>query len=433
MRWGATSCCGSAEDGRHAVASAAHVIEAVGGIGVDLADPVERPTGPRDGLTDLAVRVLDACPVRTGVSPERLARDRRLRRPRRAAGAAGPRAGRPRPVDRHRLAAGAAAEEASGGGDLRLNDCWDYRRARTPRRHLPLDHPDLADGQAGPATLHVTELRRRGGEPLGRSGPPAGISPRSTSAPEARRADQVGQRLGAPDRRGAFALESVRSLGRVRRPTAGQMGHAPPHDSVGDASPDAVTDTQVLLDDGVHEVMGEVDAPAGAAHGEHDPVVPLDERLDRTAVSHPAERELHTDQVWETVNRVPGGCGRGRVRRGGLTGPGVVAHGSRVAAGTADVRAALPPALAEALAGYEEHLRAQRDLSAHTAAGLRHRRRPAAGPPRPGGAVSRSTTWTCPRCAAGSPRGAPAATAGPRRPATRRPPGRSPAGCAAPA
>lgn len=33
---------------------------------------------------------------------------------------------------------------------------------------------------------------------------------------------------------------------------------------------------------------------------------------------------------------------------------------------TADVRAGLPPALAEALAGYEEHLSAQRDLSANT-------------------------------------------------------------------
>jgi DNA processing protein len=55
------------------VSSADHVIEAVGGIGTDLADPPERPTGPRDGLGDLAARVLDACPVRTGVSPERLA------------------------------------------------------------------------------------------------------------------------------------------------------------------------------------------------------------------------------------------------------------------------------------------------------------------------------------------------------------------------
>jgi DNA processing protein len=55
------------------VATAAHVIEAVGSIGTDLADPVERPSSPRDGLSDLAVRVLDACPVRSGVGPERLA------------------------------------------------------------------------------------------------------------------------------------------------------------------------------------------------------------------------------------------------------------------------------------------------------------------------------------------------------------------------
>ncbi|MGZ4548331.1 MAG: tyrosine recombinase XerC [Blastococcus sp.] len=40
-----------------------------------------------------------------------------------------------------------------------------------------------------------------------------------------------------------------------------------------------------------------------------------------------------------------------------------------MATGTAAARAALPPALAEALAGYEEHLRAQRDLSEHTVRG----------------------------------------------------------------
>ena len=61
------------ELGATLVASAAHVISAVGLIGDDLADPVHRPSGPRDGLSDLAARVLDACPVRTGVSPERLA------------------------------------------------------------------------------------------------------------------------------------------------------------------------------------------------------------------------------------------------------------------------------------------------------------------------------------------------------------------------
>ncbi|WP_197022291.1 DNA-processing protein DprA [Candidatus Blastococcus massiliensis] len=55
------------------VTSAAHVIAAVGTIGDDLDGPVERPSSPRDGLSDLAARVLDACPVRVGVSPERLA------------------------------------------------------------------------------------------------------------------------------------------------------------------------------------------------------------------------------------------------------------------------------------------------------------------------------------------------------------------------
>jgi integrase/recombinase XerC len=40
-----------------------------------------------------------------------------------------------------------------------------------------------------------------------------------------------------------------------------------------------------------------------------------------------------------------------------------------VATGTADARAALPPALAEVLAGYEEHLQSQRDLSEHTVRG----------------------------------------------------------------
>jgi DNA processing protein len=61
------------EAGAILVGSAAHVIEAVGGIGTDLAEPPERPGGPRDGLSDLAARVLDACPVRVGASPERLA------------------------------------------------------------------------------------------------------------------------------------------------------------------------------------------------------------------------------------------------------------------------------------------------------------------------------------------------------------------------
>ena len=61
------------ELGATLVASATHVISAVGRIGDDLAALAERPTSSRDGLSDLAARVLDACPVRTGVSPERLA------------------------------------------------------------------------------------------------------------------------------------------------------------------------------------------------------------------------------------------------------------------------------------------------------------------------------------------------------------------------
>jgi integrase/recombinase XerC len=43
--------------------------------------------------------------------------------------------------------------------------------------------------------------------------------------------------------------------------------------------------------------------------------------------------------------------------------------GSGVTARTADARAALPPALGEALSGYEDHLRTQRDLSDHTVRG----------------------------------------------------------------
>jgi DNA processing protein len=61
------------EAGATLVASAAHVLEAVGGIGVDLAEPAERRGDVRDGLSDVARRVLDACPVRSGVAPERLA------------------------------------------------------------------------------------------------------------------------------------------------------------------------------------------------------------------------------------------------------------------------------------------------------------------------------------------------------------------------
>jgi DNA processing protein len=62
-----------AELGAVLVGSAAHVVQEVGRLGEGLADTPDRPSGPRDGLSDVACRVLDACPVRVGVSPERLA------------------------------------------------------------------------------------------------------------------------------------------------------------------------------------------------------------------------------------------------------------------------------------------------------------------------------------------------------------------------
>jgi DNA processing protein len=55
------------------VTSAAEVVDRVGRLGADLAAPAERPTTPRDSLSDVARRVLDACPVRSGAPPERLA------------------------------------------------------------------------------------------------------------------------------------------------------------------------------------------------------------------------------------------------------------------------------------------------------------------------------------------------------------------------
>jgi len=55
------------------VTNAAEVVEAVGAIGGDLAESPPRPSTPRDSLSDVARRVLDACPVRLGVPPERLA------------------------------------------------------------------------------------------------------------------------------------------------------------------------------------------------------------------------------------------------------------------------------------------------------------------------------------------------------------------------
>ena len=61
------------EGGARLVTSAAEVVEAVGRLGEDLAAPAERTSSARDSLSDVARRVLDACPVRVGVPPERLA------------------------------------------------------------------------------------------------------------------------------------------------------------------------------------------------------------------------------------------------------------------------------------------------------------------------------------------------------------------------
>jgi DNA processing protein len=56
------------------VTCAAEVIEAVGGIGVDLAPEPSGPTRARDALDPLAARVLDAVPVRRAVTLESVAR-----------------------------------------------------------------------------------------------------------------------------------------------------------------------------------------------------------------------------------------------------------------------------------------------------------------------------------------------------------------------
>ena len=82
--------------------------------------------------------------------------------------------------------------------------------------------------------------------------------------------------------------------------------------------------------------------------------------------------------------------------------------------------------LAEALAGYEEHLRTQRDLSEHTVRGYVTDVVVAARPPRPPRRRTGRTTSTSRRCAAGWPRAAPAGTAGRPPPGTPRRRVRSP-------
>lgn len=61
------------DHGARLVTTAAEVIEEVGSIGDDLAPRPEVPTVPADRLDPLAARVLDAVPVGTAASPERIA------------------------------------------------------------------------------------------------------------------------------------------------------------------------------------------------------------------------------------------------------------------------------------------------------------------------------------------------------------------------
>ncbi|MGI8692748.1 MAG: DNA-processing protein DprA [Geodermatophilaceae bacterium] len=65
---------GGADDGARLVCSAGQVLEEVGRLGDDLAEPPRAPPGPRDGLDEVARSILDSVPVRRAVEPERIAR-----------------------------------------------------------------------------------------------------------------------------------------------------------------------------------------------------------------------------------------------------------------------------------------------------------------------------------------------------------------------
>ena len=117
VAWAATSCCATRRRRRTLVDLGGARARGGRRLGRGPRRAAERPTGRRaTGSPTSPRRVLDACPVRIGVPPGAAGRRRRLRRPRRAAGAAGPRAGRARAVDRHRLAARAAAAAGPGAG-----------------------------------------------------------------------------------------------------------------------------------------------------------------------------------------------------------------------------------------------------------------------------------------------------------------------------
>lgn len=65
---------GGEEGGARLVCSAGQVLEEVGRLGDDLAEPPRAPPVPRDGLDALARSVLDGVPVRHPATPERIAR-----------------------------------------------------------------------------------------------------------------------------------------------------------------------------------------------------------------------------------------------------------------------------------------------------------------------------------------------------------------------
>ena len=70
-----TGCHDLLRNGAMCVTRPAEVLEQVGGLGVDAAEPLRGPTTVRDGLSDTVRRVLDAVPVRGGAGEAVLARD----------------------------------------------------------------------------------------------------------------------------------------------------------------------------------------------------------------------------------------------------------------------------------------------------------------------------------------------------------------------
>ncbi|MBA2389309.1 MAG: DNA-protecting protein DprA [Geodermatophilaceae bacterium] len=65
---------GGDDGGARLVTSTGQVLEEVGRLGEDMAQPPRAPPGSRDGLDALARAVLDSVPVRRAVAPERIAR-----------------------------------------------------------------------------------------------------------------------------------------------------------------------------------------------------------------------------------------------------------------------------------------------------------------------------------------------------------------------